>query len=272
MIRLLIVDDERLSREEIIYIIHKSQIKIDEICTAAGADEALNALKSFNPNILITDIRMPGMLGTEIAERILKKFPNCQIIFITGYADRDYLKAAVRLNASAFIDKPIDDAELISALHNAISRLEDYSKQKKVLDEAVMSNISRLLLDKNCDNDLLNSLIIDNNLQNIFTGKYVTCILKILGDYEASRLEEILHLNFNTCAHHCFFFIKNYNAIILHILGNDLTNETLKKTVSEIFQNFVSMAFPEISCQLAVGELVDTYKNSYETQSIVERK
>lgn len=265
MIKLLIVDDERFSREEITHIIGKSQVRADEIKTAASADEALAAAKEFNPNILITDIRMPGKLGTQSAEEILSICPDCRVIFITGYADREYLKAAVKIKATAFIDKPIDDAELVEAFEKAAAEIEDKNNRERILNDAIISDICQMMIGKNADTAELSAMIARSGLTEAFSGGYTCCILKILGECDILQSENISKLNFKTNMHSCFAYLKNYNTVILHIFGRDLSKNSYRSIAAEIYENIMNLGKTraDIVCQMAVGEPAASYENAY---------
>lgn len=134
---LLIVDDEPRTRNGLVSLIQKSSISID-IQTAAGSEEALSVVKTFLPDILITDIRMPLQAdGIMLAENVSKLFPNCQIIFISAYSDKEYLKSAISLKAIRYIEKPIVPAELLEALREAIhiKKKNELSMEKELFLE-----------------------------------------------------------------------------------------------------------------------------------------
>ena len=62
---------------------------------------------------------MPRMSGVEMAEEILKVLPNAIILFMSAYSDKEYLKAAIKLKAVSYVDKPLDMNELTEALSEA---------------------------------------------------------------------------------------------------------------------------------------------------------
>ena len=56
---------------------------------------------------MLTDVRMPRMNGVQMAERILKELPGTSIIFMSAYSDKEYLKAAIKLKALGYVEKPL---------------------------------------------------------------------------------------------------------------------------------------------------------------------
>lgn len=105
MIRALIVDDEKMTRNGLVRHIKWEQLGVDEVQTAASSNEALQMLDTLHPDLVISDIRMPGMNGVELCQEIRRRQPHCQIIFLTAYSDKEYLKAAIEIGALGYVEK-----------------------------------------------------------------------------------------------------------------------------------------------------------------------
>ena len=120
MIRALLVEDEAPIRNGIARHVPWQELGIDEVRTAENAEVALEMGDIAMPDIIISDIRMPGMFGTELGAAYRDMAPDCQIIFISGYSDKEYLTAAIHLGAVSYIEKPIDMEELCEALRKAV--------------------------------------------------------------------------------------------------------------------------------------------------------
>ncbi len=119
--KLLIVDDEKLTREGIGQSIDFPALSIHQVLLE---DDGLNGLKTARreqPDIVLTDVRMPRMSGVEMAERILQELPGTVIVFMSAYSDKEYLKAAIKLKAVSYVEKPLDTAELTEALREAVA-------------------------------------------------------------------------------------------------------------------------------------------------------
>ena len=113
MIKLIIVDDERVTRESLRDYIPWAELGIESVLTARNGTEALTLFESNRPNIVLTDIRMPKMDGIQLAERLREIEPRCKIVFLSGYADKEYLKRAIQLQATSYVEKPIDREDLL---------------------------------------------------------------------------------------------------------------------------------------------------------------
>jgi YesN/AraC family two-component response regulator len=120
MRRLMIVDDEKDTREGVARIVEESGLDIAIAALAAGGSEALDMLESAKPDIIICDIKMPMMDGVEFISQALKRRPGAQVIFISGYAEKTHLRSAIRFGAVDFLDKPFEAREMIEALEHAM--------------------------------------------------------------------------------------------------------------------------------------------------------
>ena len=127
---LLIVDDEEITREGIIQILPWSELGIDQILQADDGINALLLVEKFKPDIILTDVRMPRMDGIQMSIKLKELYPHCVIIFMSGYSDKEYLKAAIQLKAVDYVDKPINIQELKSAIENAAAQFKKTQIQK----------------------------------------------------------------------------------------------------------------------------------------------
>ncbi len=119
MLTLLLADDERLLREGVAELIDWAGLGIDRLLQAENGKEALELAREHAPDILLTDVKMPLMDGIALARAFHREFPETRIIFLSGYADVEYLKAAIQEQAVDYILKPVDPRELESAIGKA---------------------------------------------------------------------------------------------------------------------------------------------------------
>ncbi|MEW6265641.1 MAG: response regulator [Thermodesulfobacteriota bacterium] len=102
--------------------------------TAADGVEALRLFQEWAPPIVITDIKMPGLDGVELLDRIKKERPETEVIMMTGHGDMDLAVLSLKHEATDFITKPINDEALAVALRRAEERialrrrLKDYTE------------------------------------------------------------------------------------------------------------------------------------------------
>lgn len=143
MQRLLIVDDDASTRNGLMRHIPWKNHGIGMIQTAGSGQEALSICEQFQPDIILSDIRMRGMNGIEMCAELHKKFPDCQMIFISGYSDKEYFKGAISLGAVSYVEKPVDPQELESALGEAAVRVRA-ARTRRTADELLSRNAGYL--------------------------------------------------------------------------------------------------------------------------------
>lgn len=117
--KLLIVDDEELTRTGVISSIEWNTLGIDEVLQADDGVHGLEAARLYQPEIILCDVRMPRMDGITMLEQIERILPDTVSIFMSGYSDKEYLKAAIKLKAVNYIEKPLDPQEIREAVAEA---------------------------------------------------------------------------------------------------------------------------------------------------------
>ena len=113
--KLLIVDDEELTRTGLISAIDWKSLGIDQIIQADDGIHGLEQARLYKPEIILCDVRMPRMNGITMLERLEKLLPDSVPVFMSGYSDKEYLKAAIRLKAVSYIEKPLNPSEVSQA-------------------------------------------------------------------------------------------------------------------------------------------------------------
>ena len=117
--KLLIVDDEELTRTGVISSIDWDSIGIDEVLQADDGINGLETARACKPDIILCDVRMPRMDGIQMLEQLEGILPDVVPVFMSGYSDKEYLKAAIKLKAVNYIEKPLDPQEIQEAITEA---------------------------------------------------------------------------------------------------------------------------------------------------------
>jgi DNA-binding NtrC family response regulator len=117
--RILIVDDEERFRKTMAKLLGVRSLQAE---TAGGGVEAIEKLRTENFDIVILDVKMPGMSGIQALEQIKKNNPFIEVIILTGYASLDTAREITRLGAYDYLLKPYDLEELIEKIDNAFDR------------------------------------------------------------------------------------------------------------------------------------------------------
>lgn len=164
---MLIVDDEPVIADGLFDVFSKFEVQLD-LSKAYSGYEALDILKRTRVDIVLTDIRMPGMDGIQLMEHISQEWPHCKIIFLTGYNDFDYVYKAIQKPGVSYILKT-----------------EGYRKIKDIVLEAIAK----------LDHDLLMEDLVEQSqtrlhtLETLLQGEYMRYLLKESRDAEAMRAD-----------------------------------------------------------------------------------
>ncbi len=113
-----IVDDDQAVARSLRWLIESVRLKVE---TFASAQAFLDGYDAAKPGCLVLDVRMPGMSGIELQERLTAQRIRVPIIFITGHGDVQMAVRAVQAGAFDFIEKPFNDQDLLDRMQRAIS-------------------------------------------------------------------------------------------------------------------------------------------------------
>lgn len=118
MLTVYIADDEVWITLGLTKLLEKSGYDIWVVGTANNGITAKEEIAEFKPDILFTDIRMPGMTGLELLREIPEVSPATKVVMISGYAEFSYAQEAIQLHAYDYLLKPIKEEELGRILSN----------------------------------------------------------------------------------------------------------------------------------------------------------
>lgn len=147
MLKLLIADDERIIREAISNIIDWAAYDIEIIGLCKNGIDAFNVILDESPDIVLTDIRMPGLSGLEIIERIYNSHLPIQFIILSGYGEFEYAKKAMRFGVKHFLLKPCNENQIIDSIICCINDYRNirlsyqYKKEENMLHTNMLYNL-----------------------------------------------------------------------------------------------------------------------------------
>lgn len=131
MLKILIADDERMHRDGLAKLIQ--EIYPDCITlTAENGLDAVNVMEKSSPDIVISDIRMPGMDGLQFIESMGDRIKNARVIILSAYGYFEYAQKAIKLGAFDYILKPVDEDIVREVLDRAIASLPVKKQDEKV--------------------------------------------------------------------------------------------------------------------------------------------
>lgn len=123
MYKVLLVDDERTILEGIARIVDWEAAGTTLCGTARNGLEAWEFVTTGEPDIVISDIRMPGMDGIALAERVSREFPHIRIILLSGYGEFAYAQSAMQFGVKHYLLKPCNETKIAEALAEVVKEL-----------------------------------------------------------------------------------------------------------------------------------------------------
>ncbi len=155
MYRMLIVDDLPVIVEGLVKMFGKRKPEL-ELYQAYSAHQALEVLNRTRIDIVLSDIRMPGMEGTELLPEIKRQWPLCKVIFLTSFDDFHYIKDAISGGGFDYLLKTESDDEIIRSIDKAIAELDAQAEaNRKLLEANFRSRKAISLLQQQYVNELL---------------------------------------------------------------------------------------------------------------------
>lgn len=229
--KILIVDDEDLTRNGLIQSIDWNRLGISQVLQADDGLNGYQTAKKTPPDIVLTDVRMPRMNGIEMSEKIQQLYPDCPVIFMSGYSDKEYLKAAIKLRAVRYVEKPIDSQEVADAIAEAVLVVAEkklHSKSQALFQKEAASQLALCLTKPGFSLSQPGDLSPESlNLPIHSSTWFSTLIIKFskrLSEFVETDLSELLNqLDFLAEKRnlHQIHTLKNEEFLILHLFGSE---------------------------------------------------
>ena len=121
----LVVDDETDQRRALVSRVEWQKAGFEVVGEAENGIEALDLMDTLEPDLVMTDIKMPMMTGLELASKIHEERPATQVVILSGYDSFDYARKAINYNIISYLLKPISSAELSEELFNIKKRMDE---------------------------------------------------------------------------------------------------------------------------------------------------
>lgn len=165
MLKVMIVDNEAAIRKGLVHCIRWETLDCMVAAQAEDGIDALEQLAHVEPDIVISDIRMPGMDGLELARRLHEEYPHIQVVILTGFPDFEYAQRAIEYRVVDFVLKPTSVDSLTRAIEKAKTRIAE-ERSSLELQQALLSQSEQTLrLERGM---LLHDLIRRGDLSHLF--------------------------------------------------------------------------------------------------------
>lgn len=279
LIKILVVDDEKATREVIVNLINWENLGIEWIGEAENGIAALSVAFAEKPDILLTDIKMPKMDGIELAEKIRQFLPNCKIIFLSGYSDKEYLKAAIRYKAVSYVEKPIELDVITEVLKAAVDQCHTEREHHQKLLTAETNTLCTDLISSKPD-----CVSINERIKALYPGfmnsdNFISAVIHFhIIEVDSQANHDIFR---NECLDQLKFCLTQFDGsyllgfkgseyIIIHFSLQNLDEETILNTLQKYLDN-IRIRELQIHVSAAVGSLgmgLNGISDSYKTAVI----
>ncbi|MGJ7045744.1 response regulator [Thermoanaerobacterium thermosulfurigenes] len=262
-IKVFIIDDEYLERSLLKQCINWESLGMEIVGEASNANEGIKLIDELKPDIVFTDIKMPGIDGIEFSEFILKKHPSLIIIVLTGYNDFNYAQKSVKLGIFDFLLKPIDENEVLNTAKKVKSYIEGKKKEKKELEDLKKQLYENLpYLKERFLNELITSNLPESSINerleffklHLKSGNFQIAAIEIANSADLNEESRLIQ-NFKVSNYVKSYFKKLKNIIVFSdqmnriiILSNDEKIDLYK-----ICMRLKNKINKELDCTLNIG-------------------
>ncbi|WP_282940274.1 response regulator [Paenibacillus sp. RC67] len=270
--RILIVDDEVIIRTGLCTVIDWKELGMELLPPASSAEEALARIPEEKPHILLTDIRMSGMDGIELAHKVRAMLPDTEVVILTGYDDFTYAQQALREGVTDYLLKTSRPEEIIKAALKAKQRiLEKWEalKQENVQTAALRSQLLERLITQGLEQESVHEQLLvwfcKNGLQQAQkeTAPMQVMLVSALGwgDKPLARLllgaaENILFELLPTVT----LLKKDRLVLVLPAASGMADREMLERALLRVEQTLKCTVYAAVGCSVNdYGELKMSY-------------
>lgn len=231
MLKLLIVDDENYDRASIISMLSSDFKETFDISEARNGREAIEISEKIRPDIIIMDIKMPGINGIKAIQEIRKFLPNCYFIILTAYDYFDFAVEAVNNNVRQYILKPFSKSDIVEKLKEGIAfvNAEKVKRMNEIEIKEKLYNIMPII-----ENEL-SFAIISNSINSIDSKTYCS----------------YLNMDFN---HACSMVVQINHKPSEKQISHD-EQEVLKLQVGEHIKEYILRRYKNIASYKFTKEL-----------------
>lgn len=146
MYKAIVIDDIRLVRDAIQMLAQWDVFGIDQIFEADNAQTGLDIICREHPDIIITDMKMPIMDGSQLLEKLNELSIDSKVIVISGFSDYKYTRLAIKSGVIDYILKPVDPQDLNNALAAAVAQLEQEKTESATPDPTPQNTVSNKVI------------------------------------------------------------------------------------------------------------------------------
>ena len=256
MYKVLIVDDERIIREGIAGSIDWNKYGFSLCGMAENGIDAYEIIKQVVPDVVITDIKMPGMDGLELISRVHGEYPQIIFIILSGYGEFEFANKAMKYGVKHYLLKPCDEDEITNILEKILLEKREEEKKEKFFSD-INDNLKKVL--PGVGEQFLRDFIMGGNysaieleyflkLFEINETKLKLVVLKMDNDLDATQKFALKNIAYDILNENRIYLSTIFdNSISLLIKSIDLSILTeLLFQIKDVFNKY-------FKCDICVG-------------------
>ena len=186
MYKILFVEDEDIIRTGLKKIATDAGINFEAIFEANCGKDALEIIKEYSPEIVVTDIKMPKMDGIELIRQCRNLGLDISFIIVSGYGEFAYAQKAISFGVTEYLLKPIKKMELVDSVNSIISKLDSDKEKRKKINDLQKESVNQILKGK-YKPDEINAIL--NNVDLEFLNKS----FMVLSYYYKHEIDKLIH-------------------------------------------------------------------------------
>lgn len=214
MIKVFLVEDEIIIRQGIKNNIDWKANGFELVGEAGDGEYAYPMILKTQPDILLTDVKMPFMDGLELSRAVKKALPRTKIIVISGYNEFDYAKEAIKIGISDYLLKPVTSSSLTEALKKVADQILEEQENSRLLERYFINYEKYMEFPAKTDYSGVDRKLIKNFLKTgnieecgIFIDEYFEAVGE--GNYTSLLLRQYMTMDIFYCVQE---FIKSLNT------------------------------------------------------------
>lgn len=264
MQKVLLVDDEFIILDGISSVMNWGALGTELIGTAQNGLEALEIIKQAIPDIIITDIRMPGMDGLELVATVTALYPETSFIMLTGFSEFDYAMMAMQYGVKHYLLKPCSEESLNEALSEVVQKREERQNEENFI-LSIKYGLERVL--PHAKEQFLKELV-TNKTYGVEEWKYFgelfglnfqsqrvrLLLVEVEGEHEYEHLFAISNISGDIFQHH--ILSSTVGRRVLLLMEDKLSEAALFEKIDSIRATFMKYYHIDLTAALSEpGEL-----------------
>lgn len=254
LFHLLIVDDEPTIRKGLTHFIAWDSINCIVDDTASDGAEAIEKIKQIEPDIVITDIKMPISDGIDVSKFIYENYPSIKIIILTGYADFEYARCAVKYQVTDFILKPTSKEKLTEAVKSAQDKIIEERSKNSIQEEDISFLQERLLLELTNGSKYYESIIARIHTYGITLDYYFLIAFQIIRTKQQKSEQNLIYVKDIIKMQNESFYCYRYNSnLVFALFPVEHFIEVIPNHIIHICDEIVTISKTLYSIDLSIG-------------------